>query len=110
MRLLIKKRKIFLFLTLIFFIKKCHQIIIADAPEYDLKHISQEEIERRISNAEKSRHARVNRCYMNMTKNNRNGNYYNSKKQNINYENINIYKREEIYKKPGIVLHLDRRF
>lgn len=81
--------------------------IVADAPEYDLKHIDKIEVDRRISNAEKSRHARINRCYMNMTRNKRNGNYYNMKNQNMYYDNPNIYKKEEMYKKPGIVLHLD---
>ena len=81
--------------------------IVADAPSYDLKHINKAEVDRRISNLEKSRHERINRCYMNMTRNKRNSNYYNMKSQNMYYDNPNIYKKEEVFKKPGIVLHLD---
>ena len=39
--------------------------IVANAPDYDLKHISKEEVDKRLKNIEKSRHTRINRCYMN---------------------------------------------
>ena len=42
--------------------------IVADAPEFDLKHISVEEIEKRMTNLERSRSVRRNRCYSNMNK------------------------------------------
>lgn len=81
--------------------------IVADAPEYDLKHIDKEEVNRRITNAERTRYARMNRCYKNMTRNKRGNTFYNMNNQNMYYDNPNIYKKEEVYKKPGIVLHLD---
>lgn len=107
--------------------------IVADSPDYDLKHIDKEEVEKRLKSIEKSRHTRINRCYMNMNKNNdryqKYGNYYGynmNKKNNYNfknnvqnynnqynireeeYENPNIFKKETLLKKPGTVLHLDR--
>lgn len=79
--------------------------IIADAPDYDLKHISKEEADKRILNTEKSRVARLNRCYMNM---NKKINGYNNIREQISVdENPNIFKKESILKKPGIVLHID---
>lgn len=81
--------------------------IVADAPEYDLKHIDGDEINKRIITEEKSRHEKIDRCYRNMTRYNKNTNYYNYKRNNMYYDNPNIYKKEEVFKKPGIVLHLD---
>ena len=88
--------------------------ILADAPEYDLKHISDEETERRNKNDELSRRVRVNRCYMNMNKKSSmysknnvfNQNMYGNdiKKED---ENPNFFKREAVLKKPGIILHID---
>lgn len=76
--------------------------IIADAPEYDLKHINPEEIEKTMQNIEKSRNQRINRCYSNINKNNF---FY---RENI-IENVkaNVYEKETILRKPGVVLHID---
>lgn len=76
--------------------------IIADAPEYDLKHISPDDAEKRVSNIEKSRYARMNRCYSNMNKK-----YSYMREKKIVEENPNIFSKEKILKKPGIILHLD---
>lgn len=106
--------------------------IVADAPDYDLKHISKDEVEKRIKNIEKSRHQRINRCYMNTYNRNNsrkfnnyyrynNYNSYNKKYNNYNkaYSNIynireqviddevNIFKKDTVFKRPGTVLHLD---
>ncbi|MDD3303466.1 MAG: sporulation peptidase YabG [Clostridia bacterium] len=79
--------------------------IIADAPDYDLQHISKEETDKRVLNTEKSRVARLNRCYMNMNK--KINGYYNIREQVTVEENPNVFKKESILKKPGIVLHID---
>ena len=78
--------------------------IIADAPTYDLKHISKEELDRRTKEEELTRRDRINRCYSNM-----------NKKYNYNYlrdvmnpnDNPNIFKKDAVLKKPGIILHID---
>lgn len=79
--------------------------IIADAPVYDLVHISNEEVNKRIKENENSSKQRFNRSYSSLNRrlNNRN----NTKYQNQKVENPAIYKRESIYKKPGIILHID---
>ena len=51
-------------------------------------------MEQRLKKIEESRHARINRCYSNM-----NRRYYN--------DNPNIFKKDEVLKKPGIILHID---
>lgn len=76
--------------------------IVADAPEYDLKHISKEEADKMISNLERSRHARLNRCYSNM-----NRKYINMHEKKIMDINPNIYTKDKVLKKPGIILHID---
>lgn len=92
----------------------------------DLKHIDKEEVDKRLKSIEKSRHTRINRCYMNMDKNNsrynKYGSYYgyNNLKNNYNnynnsynireqveFDNPNIFKKETVLKRPGTVLHLD---
>lgn len=78
---------------------------MADAPDYDLKHIEPDEVNRRIKNIEVSRRARINRCYMNMKNRNPRGYFYNKDYSN---DNPNIYQKERILKKPGVILHLDR--
>ena len=105
--------------------------IVANAPDYDLKHISKEEVDKRLINIEKSRYARINRCYINTCKSdnarkyNNSNNYYKqymkyNKVYNKNYNNtynirdevivddIKVFKRDTILKRPGTVLHLDR--
>jgi spore coat assembly protein len=76
--------------------------IIADAPEYDLKHINPEEVEKTMQNIEKSRNQRINRCYSNINKNNF---FY---RENV-IENVkaNVYEKETILRKPGVILHID---
>jgi len=79
--------------------------IIADAPEYDLKHVNKEELDNKLRNIEISRRARMNRSFSNMNKNNYNNNY---KYIRDNPQEIStIYQKEKIYKKPGRVLHID---
>ncbi|MDO4282692.1 MAG: sporulation peptidase YabG [Clostridia bacterium] len=78
--------------------------IIADAPEYDLKHISKEEADTIISNLERSRRVRLNRCYSNMNKK-----YMNIREKKVTDLNPNIFTKEKILKKPGVILHVDRR-
>lgn len=49
-----------------------------------------------------SRHLRINRCYSNMSKRQIHI------REQINFkDNPNIYKKDEILKKPGLVLHID---
>ncbi len=80
--------------------------IVADAPEYDLKRILPEEVNKRIKNDELSRRARINRCYINMNKKSNTNGYmnYEIKKED---ENPYIFKRDNMLKKPGVVLHID---
>lgn len=75
--------------------------IIADAPEYDLKHISKEEIDKRMKSIEESRRLRVNRCYSCVNKK------FNMRDQIPTSDNPNIFQKEDVLKKPGIILHLD---
>lgn len=74
---------------------------------FDLKHIDKNEMEQRLKRIEDSRHVRMSRCYSNINKK-----YYNYNiREQINFnDNPNIFKKEEILKKPGIILHVDRRF
>ena len=82
--------------------------IIANAPEYDLKHILPEEVERRNKNDELSRRARINRCYMNINKKNSNmnanNNFFDFKRED---DNPNIFKKDNMLRKPGVILHID---
>lgn len=75
--------------------------IIADSPIYDLVHISKEEQESRIKSIETSRYSRMTRCYNNTTRRNQ---YRDDFK---NYENPNYFQKDKLYKKPGIILHID---
>ncbi len=77
--------------------------IVADAPEFDLKYISVEEIEKRMTNLERSRSVRRNRCYSNMNKKYMSG----MREKKILEDNPNTYVKEKILKKPGIILHID---
>jgi len=73
--------------------------IVADSPMSDLVHISETEIRDRMKTIDDSRKVRMNRCYSNI-----------SKKFNMRdtlSDNPNIYVKEKIYKKPGIILHID---
>ncbi len=75
--------------------------IVADSPIYDLKHIDKEEKDKRIKSIELSRHARMNRCYNNAR---RRGYFRDDIKI---YENPNYFQKEKLYKKPGVILHID---
>lgn len=75
--------------------------IVADSPIYDLKHIDKEEKEKRIKSIELSRHTRMNRCYNNAR---RRGYFRDDIKL---YENPNYFQKEKLYKKPGVILHID---
>ena len=75
--------------------------IVADAPVYDLKHIDDEEKDRRIKNIELSRQSRMSRCYNGMKKK-----WYPRDELRV-YDSPNYFEREKIYKKPGIILHID---
>lgn len=73
--------------------------IVADANISDLVRIDGLELERRMKSIELSRRLRLNRCYNNI-----------NKKFNIrdnNNEVSNIYSKEKIFKRPGIILHID---
>jgi len=76
--------------------------IVADAPEYDLKHISKEEADKMISNLERSRHVRLNRCYSNMNKK-----YMNIREKKMIDIDPSIFTKDKILKRPGVILHID---
>ena len=81
--------------------------IVADAPEYDLKHVSKEEVDSHIKSEEKSRMERMNRCYLRSRSNNYNNRGFYNMRENMQSENPNIYKRDSMLKKPGVILHID---
>lgn len=80
--------------------------IIADAPIYDLKYITKEEETRMLNINDKRFDERLSRSYSGVKNrfNLRNGMF------NMNYINDKppIYAKDTIYKKPGVVLHIDR--
>ena len=76
--------------------------ILADAYLYDLKIISNEELNVRLKNVSNNRRVRLNRSYNNLN-NNRSG--FNNYRENSNF--TKMYKREKTYKKHGTVIHLD---
>ena len=77
--------------------------ILADAPIYDLKIITEAEKNRRLKDIENSSRTRISRSYTGVT------NRFNIRNSYINpRENSTLlYSKEEILKKPGIVLHID---
>ncbi len=77
--------------------------IIADAPIYDLKIITDNEAQKRLSDIEKNSRTRLSRSYSGVTTRfNIRSNYIPNRENNIS-----IYTKEEILKKPGVVLHID---
>ena len=78
--------------------------IIADAPIFDLKFIDKKEMENRLKKIEDSRHIRMNRSYSNINSRFYN---YNMREKNNFYDNPNIFKKDEMLKKPGVILHID---
>ncbi|MEG1705737.1 MAG: sporulation peptidase YabG [Clostridia bacterium] len=73
--------------------------IVADSPISDLVHISKVEVQDRMKQIDDSRRVRINRCYNNINKK------FNIRENLI--ENPNIYTKEKIFKKPGVILHID---
>ena len=80
----------------------CHQKKKADSPIYDLKHIEKEEEENRMRNIELSRHSRMNRCYNNVTRK-----ISRFRDDYREYSFPDNYQKEKLYKKPGVILHID---
>jgi len=76
--------------------------IIADSPIYDLKHIEKEEEEKRMRNIELSRHSRMSRCYNNVTRK-----MSRFRDDYRDYSFPDNYQKEKLYKKPGVILHID---
>ena len=85
--------------------------IIADAPIYDLKIMSPEEINKAIKTQEDHTRIKVNRCYSNLSNrfNFRDRAYYNTQYNNQFKQagRVDVYQKESIYKKPGVIMHLD---
>lgn len=77
--------------------------IIADAPIYDLKIITDSEAKRLINDIEKNSRTRLSRSYSGVT--NR-FNIRSSYTQN-KVGTLPIYSKDEILKKPGVILHID---
>lgn len=78
--------------------------IVADSPLYDLRKISKEEIIKRSNEIEMNSRNRINRCYTNLNTRFNKNNSFDSR----NVARVEpIYEKENIYKKPGVVLHLD---
>lgn len=81
--------------------------ILADAPVYDLKHITKDEETRMLNINDKHFDERLSRSYSGVK------NRFNLRNNisNLNYinEQMPIYAKDTIYKKPGVVLHIDRR-
>ena len=78
--------------------------IIADAPSYDLVHISNEEVKKRLRDLEMSSRQKLTRSYTSL---NRKFRGKRTNYQNQKVETPGIYKKENIYKKPGVILHID---
>ena len=77
--------------------------IIADAPIYDLRIITDAEAKRRLNDIEKNSKTRLSRSYTGVTNRfNIRTSYFNNRDTNIP-----IYSKDEILKKPGVVLHID---
>ena len=76
--------------------------IIANSPIYDLKHIEKEEEENRMRNIELSRHSRMSRCYNNVTR--KMSRFRDDYRE---YSFPDNYQKEKLYKKPGVILHID---
>lgn len=75
--------------------------IIADAPIYDLKKISPEEVTTRLKNIEKNSRTRLSRSYSGVT------NRFNIRNFSTRDIDVPIYSKDSILKRPGVVLHID---
>ncbi len=83
--------------------------ILADAPIYDLKIMSPDEINRVVKLQDDHTRIKVNRCYSNLTSRFNIRDFSNSYNYN-KYQKmgrIDTYQKESIYKKPGVIMHLD---
>lgn len=77
--------------------------ILADAPIYDLRLITDTEAKRMLSDIEKKSRTRLSRSYSGVTNKFNIRNSYYSNRDNPSY----MYSKDEILKKPGVVLHVD---
>lgn len=76
--------------------------IIADAPIYDLKLVSPDEVNKRMHIIEKNSSSRLSRTYTGVANRfNIRGNF------DSRDATIPIYSKDPIFKKPGVVLHID---
>lgn len=82
--------------------------IIADAPLYDLALVPKDSADKQINQNEMNSRMKLNRCYNRIYNRPMNNNTFNFKM--IQREVTNKYlenKENTVYKKPGVVLHLD---
>lgn len=77
--------------------------ILADAPIYDLRLVTDAEAKRMLSEIEKNSRTRLSRSYSGVA------NKFNIRNSYVSSRDaaIPIYSKEEVFKKPGIVLHID---
>jgi len=76
--------------------------IIADAPVYDLKLVSPDEVNKRMRIIDKNTSSRLSRTYTGVA------NRFNLRSNfDLRDTNIPIYTKDTIFKKPGVVLHID---
>lgn len=77
--------------------------ILADAPIYDLRLITDNEAKRMLSDIEKTSSTRLSRSYSGVTNRFNIRNSYYTSRDTPSY----MYSKDEILKKPGVVLHID---
>ena len=77
--------------------------ILADAPIYDLRLITDTEVKRMLNDIEKNSRTRLSRSYSRVTNRFNIRNSYYTNRDNPSY----MYSKDEILKKPGVVLHID---
>lgn len=77
--------------------------ILADAPIYDLRLITDTEAKRMLSDIEKNSRTRLSRSYSGVTNRFNIRNSYYTNRDTPSY----MYSKDEILKKPGVVLHID---
>ena len=77
--------------------------IIADSPIYDLRIVDPQEAKRRLNDVEKNTKTRISRSYSGLANKFNIRSYYINPKES----SIPIYSKDEILKKPGVVLHID---
>lgn len=77
--------------------------ILADAPIYDLRLITDIEAKRMLNDIEKNSRTRLSRSYSGVANRFNIRNCYYNNRDNT----ISMYAKDEILKKPGVVLHID---